>query len=39
MGKNGSGAGVRRMTLRDYAIRYGFIVLLFGLVAYFAIAA
>ncbi|TPL84737.1 ABC transporter permease [Mesorhizobium sp. B2-3-14] len=27
------------MTLRDYAIRYGFIVLLFGLVAYFAIAA
>src|SRR6478609_2923520 len=27
------------MTLRDYAIRYGFIVLLFGLIAYFAIAA
>ena len=27
------------MTLRDHAIRYGFIVLLFGLVAYFAIAA
>ena len=27
------------MTLRDYAIRYGFIVLLVGLVAYFAIAA
>ncbi|TPL73482.1 ABC transporter permease [Mesorhizobium sp. B2-3-15] len=27
------------MTLRDYAIRYGFIVLLFGLVAYFAIVA
>lgn len=39
LGKWGSGAGVRRMTLRDYAIRYGFIVLLFGLVAYFAIAA
>lgn len=39
LGKNGSGAGVRAMTLRDYAIRYGFIVLLFGLVAYFAIAA
>ncbi|RUY63870.1 ABC transporter permease, partial [Mesorhizobium sp. M7A.F.Ca.CA.001.13.1.1] len=27
------------MTLRDHAIRYGFIVLLFGLVAYFSIAA
>ena len=27
------------MTLRDHAIRYGFIVLLFGLIAYFAIAA
>ena len=27
------------MTLRDYAIRYGFIVLLVGLIAYFAITA
>ncbi|TIL72056.1 MAG: ABC transporter permease, partial [Mesorhizobium sp.] len=27
------------MMLRDHAIRYGFIVLLFGLIAYFAVAA
>ncbi|TIM60182.1 MAG: ABC transporter permease, partial [Mesorhizobium sp.] len=28
----------RSITLRDYAIRYGFIILLVGLIAYFAIA-
>ncbi|RUT84496.1 ABC transporter permease, partial [Mesorhizobium sp. M7A.T.Ca.US.000.02.1.1] len=29
LGKDGSSARERRMTLRDHAIRYGFIVLLF----------
>ncbi|WP_292508372.1 ABC transporter permease [Mesorhizobium sp.] len=34
-----SSSWVRMAAARDHAIRYGFIVLLFGLIAYFAIAA